>query len=51
MIIKGCNSGHNKITHNKGDFRDDIIMPKTTERIRMKITLRDNHDIKTTYEV
>ena len=26
-------------------------MPKTTERIWMKITLRDNHDIQTTYEV
>ena len=22
MIIKGRNSGHNKITHNKGDSRD-----------------------------
>ena len=26
-------------------------MPKTTERIWLKITLRDNHDIQTTYGV
>ena len=26
MIIKGCNSGHNKITHNKGDFQDGVCL-------------------------
>ena len=26
MIIKGHNSGHNKITHNKGDFRDGVCL-------------------------
>ena len=26
MIIKGRNSGHNKITLNKGDFRDDVCL-------------------------
>ena len=26
MMIKGRNSGHNKITHNKGDFRDGVCL-------------------------
>ena len=26
MIIKGRNSGHNKITRNKGDFRDGVCL-------------------------
>ena len=26
MIIKGCNSWHNKITHNKGDFQDGLCL-------------------------
>ena len=26
MIIKGRNSGRNKITHNKGDFRDGVCL-------------------------
>ena len=26
MIIKGPNSWHNKITHNKGDFRDGVCL-------------------------
>ena len=45
MIIKGRNSGRYKITHNKGDFRDGVCLKP------LKITLRDNHDIQTTYEV
>ena len=26
MIIKGRKSGRNKITHNKGDFRDGVCL-------------------------
>ena len=26
MIQKGRNSGRNKITHNKGDFQDDVCL-------------------------
>ena len=26
MIIKGLNSGHNEITHNKGDFPNGVCL-------------------------
>ena len=50
MIIKGHNSGHNKISHNKGDFRDGVCL-KPLNGFEKKITLSDNHDVQTTYEV
>ena len=54
MIIKGRNSGHNKITHNKGKFRDGVCIKSPnrfewksfwviiwTYRILMKVILSD----------
>ena len=31
IIIKGRNSGHNKITHNKGNFRDGVCLKPPNE--------------------
>ena len=35
IMIKGCNSGHNKITHNRGDFRDGVCL-KPLSRFKRK---------------
>ena len=35
MIIKGPNSEHHKLTHNKGDFRDGVCL-KPLNRFELK---------------